>query len=99
MPRPPVHNSSRECLNASGKPKMIFDSETKAILGISTKMGKYALDTYGVYQCSKLHWHIGKKERRTIFPSSEEPCGTLGCQIVVPHHPKNCGPVKEGFSQ
>lgn len=53
--RAPVPKEMRECFRADGLPKRQYSCELAAELDITDPL-KHA------YQCSKGHWHIGRRQ-------------------------------------
>lgn len=55
--------AERECIRGDGTPKKIFRDRDEAQASIvKGNMGRL----YEAYECSRGHWHIGKKIRRPI---------------------------------
>lgn len=53
----------RECVRGDGVPKKVFADRDEAEASIL----KGNMRLFEAYQCSKGHWHIGKRMRRPIF--------------------------------
>lgn len=61
----------RECIRGDGVPKKIFSSRPEAEASIV----KGNMRLFEAYQCSRGHWHIGKKLRRSVAQDRSE--GTI----------------------
>jgi len=89
--KPPVRDGRRSCLRGDGSPKKVYGSLSDAEAFLA-EQGTESQKRYHGYTCPHgCGVHVGRRERRMIFPTPETPCGTPGCVLTEPHEAKRCG--------